>query len=95
MREIITMPRIRETKTLDAMDVRDYCIRNQYYTCGNNKDYSEMLEFAGKCTGKPEELYKLAVDILEHSDNQRFSVADIEDVMYGLSRLVVSLYTIR
>ena len=93
MRTINDMPRIRERRGLDPMDVRDYCIEHQYYTAGDNDDYSDMLQFVKKSNCSKEDLWRIAVDILEHTPG-RFSVADYEDVMYGLSAMARSFYTI-
>ena len=55
--------------TINAEDVRNFCIHNNLYTRGDNEDYSRMLQSLGKlhnCT--PQRVIVIAKDIAEHSD---------------------------
>lgn len=53
---------------LSAEDVRNYCIRHDYYTCGDCEEYDNLLThlIAGEMTA--EKLYGAATDIVKHSD---------------------------
>lgn len=66
------------TKTLSAYDVRKMCIRNEWYTHGNNEDYSKMLNYVDTVDNWTEsKVLKVAKDIVKHSNNRIFS-SDIE-----------------
>lgn len=57
--------------TIDSEDVRQFCIRNNLYTRGNNKDYTSLLNSCDtlhNCT--PRRIINIARDIAEHSDEQ-------------------------
>lgn len=55
---------LKETRTLESAKVRSLCIRNQYYTCGTNAEYTAMFEAVeAGCS-----ILTIATDILEHSN---------------------------
>ena len=61
--------------TIDAEDVREFCIRNNLYTKGNCEDYDKMLKTVSKtdiCT--PQLIIAIAKDIVEHSDKQNSEI---------------------
>ena len=78
--------------TINAEDVRRFCINNNLYTRGDCEDYAKMLKTVGKadsCT--PQLIIAIAKDIAEHSDEQdskiNLSLGNIafylcEDVMH-------------
>lgn len=39
-----TTPTITETRTWSASRVRQACIKHDFYTCGDDDDYSAMLD---------------------------------------------------
>lgn len=54
-----------------SMDVRSMCITYDYYTCGDCKAYDRMFSKCHKAK-TPEDIYLIAVDIWEHSDQETF-----------------------
>lgn len=55
--------------TIDSEGVRNFCIHNNLYTVGNNKDYASLLNSCDtlrNCT--PRRIINIAKDIAEHSD---------------------------
>ena len=55
--------------TINGDDVRQFCIANNLYTTGNNKDYASLLNSCDtlhNCT--PRRIINIAKDIAEHSD---------------------------
>lgn len=56
---------------IDSEGVRQFCICNNLYTRGNNKDYASLLNSCDtfhNCT--PRRIINIAKDIAEHSDEQ-------------------------
>lgn len=82
--------------TINGSDVREFCIKNNLYTVGNNKDkdYASLLNSCDTlhhCT--PRRIINIAKDIAEHSDQQNakidLSLGNIayylcEDVMHTM-----------
>ena len=87
---IVEKPEIIEEKRIDAKSVRECCIANELYTCGDCRAYSKMLDMAdGEYS--LELLYDLAKDITEHSEDQT-----IENVMFLLAnRAVRTFFTLK
>ena len=57
--------------TICSEDVRNFCIHNNLYTAGSNKDYASLLNSCDtlhNCT--PRRIINIAKDIAEHSDEQ-------------------------
>lgn len=55
-----------------AEDVREYCIRNNYYTLGTNEEYDHLLCDLVWAEGEsitPEQLWEIASDIEAHSEH--------------------------
>ena len=78
------------THTLRAEDVRGMCIKMQFYTKGDCKAYSDMLNM---CTAHitPETVRKIAEDIVEHTPEDNPYIAEyepVDEVMYYLTDLI-------
>lgn len=58
-------------KTMFADEICNYCIKNRYYTKGNNADYSAMLERANQHMSDAD-IIAVCRDIWEHSDNELY-----------------------
>ncbi|MBR3552510.1 MAG: hypothetical protein IKN72_03870 [Clostridia bacterium] len=78
------LPAITIDRRWNAEDVRLTCIRNKFYTRGNNQEYAKMLELVDGLLPTPENLYIVAKDICDHSKDQTIShimfVLELEDV---------------
>ena len=77
--------RIREENTWHAADVRAFCIDHNYYTCGDCDAYANMLDMVSNLPVTPENLYKVAFDILVHSGRDN----TVENIMFQIRREVV------
>lgn len=77
-------------RTINRDKVRQYCIENNYYTCGDCEEYEQMLD---KCSNydssncaTDEEILDIARDIWEHSDMDEYlaSGGDWESFVWGI-----------
>lgn len=83
--EIIT--NIEVKRMWDSYSVRKACIGNNWYTAGDNEDYTKMLDLVDKLEPTTENLYTIARDIKEHSDDQTIS-----NVMFCLEKDAISTF---
>lgn len=70
-----------------ARSVREACVNNGLYTCGDNHDYAVMLRNVELCVPVLENLYSIARDISSHSREW----ASIAEVMSILEREAISV----
>lgn len=79
----VRIPQIETFRYWTPDRVRETCIRNGLYTKGTNEEYNRMLSYVGVAAGGPttKNLYLVAKDICEHSENQLIS-----NVMFILER---------
>ena len=87
MKKPANMNTIKVIRKWSAENVRTTCIDNNLYTCGNNADYSEMLDFVDENEPTPENLFTVAADINEHSKENT-----IENIMFLLERFAVCAF---
>lgn len=84
-------PEITEQVIWSATEVRHLCIKNEWYTRGDNRAYSAMLDMVDESEPTTENLYKVAKDIKEHSNTD----SDIASIMFQMKKYcVTSFYTI-
>lgn len=76
--------KITTTRFWHSMDVRNACIENDLYTCGDNSEYEEMLDMVRNLEPTMENLYAVAKNICDHSKHQT-----ITNVMFILENNVV------
>lgn len=81
------MKKYTETRILDASKLRSICIKNDWYTCGNNGQYAAMFAKLRNENGNlvhmtTDKLYDIANDIYYHSDTDYI----VEDIMAVLAR---------
>ena len=74
-------------------DVRSMCIRHDFYTCGDCEEYDMMLHYVQMLPDGPTErnLYLVALDIWNHSDEEVQYNLDITDIMYYLEHETVQV----
>lgn len=65
--------------------VRDMCIKNNLYICGDNDEYEHMLSLVRRLYPNVENIYFIAKDICKHSMEQT-----ITNVMYMLENEAVT-----
>lgn len=70
---------IKENRFWSRERVRQACINNELYTCGDCEEYEHMLDCVNKLYPNTENIYFIAKDIAEHSNDQAIS-----NVMYIL-----------
>lgn len=85
------IPTIKESRFWHSGLVREFCINNGFYTCGDNDEYSDMLCYVEGHNPTPENLYIVAKDILEHSDDDANGNFVISDIMMLLDKKTVCL----
>lgn len=78
-------PDIKATRRWSDHSVQSACIKNNLYTRGTYEQYDAMLKSADVLQPTVENLYRLAKDIKEHSENQT-----ITNVMFILEREAVT-----
>ena len=61
-------PKITAVRRWSMEDIVSMCIENNFYTQGDALAYSRMLQRVEVMKPTPEEIYKTAVDILDHTD---------------------------
>lgn len=84
-------PEIVEEKRWSMESVMECCIRHELYTGGDTKAYTKMLQKVANSEPTILDLYEVAKDIEEHSEDQT-----IESVMFLLNRVAVTTtYTIQ
>lgn len=86
---IIQEPEITETIQWDSSEIRNMCIENNWYTAGDIKAYSNMLNYVEKNEPTKMNIYKVAKDILDHSSDSELYV---EAIMFIISNDVVKTF---
>lgn len=85
-----------ETRTLNVYDLRNCCIRNNWYTRGTCKEYEALFDKLNDDTGCPvnmttEKLVEIAEDIWEHSKITDYT---LETVLFELARTCTTYFEI-
>ena len=68
-------------------DIRELCIREQYYTRGDNESYDKMFQFIRDNEPTDTNIYLVALDIFNHTDvDERCEMygADEGEVLCGI-----------
>lgn len=58
----------KEVRKLGATALRALCIREDWYTGGDNEEYSRLLNMANRENITTDDIVEIATDIIEHSD---------------------------
>ena len=80
-------PKIKVIRQWNMTDVMRMCISNNFYTCGDTREYSKMLEYVENSKPTPENIYAVAVDILDHTDENEDQT--ITNIMCTIENTVV------
>ena len=80
------MDRYKEVRTLTAYNLRELCIRQNWYTCGDNAEYEHLLYdlAASKSHLTTEDIIEIAEDIAAHSALREFY--DIGGIAWEVNR---------
>ena len=82
-------PEITETVKWSSSDIRNMCIKNEWYTAGDIKAYSKMLDFVEDNEPTKLNIWKVAQDILDHSSEDDLYV---EAIMFIIANDVVKTF---
>lgn len=87
---------MKYTHTLNADNVRAFCIHNKLYTNGTTNDYSNLLNSIYNHDERDftaDEVYKIAKDIVDHSDDIESNISlTIENVAFYLTQDVMTIF---
>ncbi len=80
----------REVRRIFAEDLRELCIRNNWYTRGDCKAYSHLLnELAHEKENiTTDDIVEIAQDILEHSNTDQ----ELKSICFEVARIAVSFF---
>ncbi len=80
----------REVRRILSEDLRELCIRNNWYTRGDCKAYSHLLnELAHEKENiTTDDIVEIAQDILEHSDTDQ----ELTSICFDVARIAVSFF---
>lgn len=86
---------IKVERMWDSYDVRNLCVRNRYYTRGDNDEYGRMLLFVSNHKPTKENIFRVAEDIFNHSNinPEEYGLTkddSIAAIMFDLSRSCVT-----
>lgn len=92
----IKEPPVREIRLLAPMDLRKLCIKNNWYTMGDNEQYGNLLinlTHHGSQNMTTADIEAVARDIMEHSDMD--DDEDLCSVMYAVNEVCTTIFTRR
>lgn len=79
--------RVNETRTVSADDLRQLCIRQNWYTKGTNEDYGKLLDMAHDTVNVTAyHIADMAEDIKEHSDTEY----KVSEICFEIARICYS-----
>ena len=84
---------IKRQDVWSALGIRDMCVRNGWYTSGDNAAYEKMLDFVTENEPTTLNIYKVANDIFNHSERNVFVIDDITNEIRNT--IVKSNYTVK
>jgi len=76
-----------ERQTWDPMDVRDLCIRQDWYNAGSCKDYEDLLCLVEELEPTPHNIMRVAQNIANHTESR--DDLGVETIMFHLANEVV------
>ena len=76
-----------EKRVLYNDDLRNLCISKNWYTKGDNEQYSKLLK---KCNDNmtTEDIIEIAEDILQHSKTEHY----LESIAFEISKMMYSFF---
>ena len=80
-------PEIKITRKWSLGSVREACIKNDLYTCGDCEEYDHMLNWVGRLYPSTENIYFIAKNIVDHSKDQTIS-----NVMFILEKDAINTF---
>ena len=93
--------KIIERRIMYMDDLRDLCVRNDWFTAGTQAEYARFLRMVYTPAGDraemtPEHLLEMALELIKCSfvDGYRVPNDILEGVVYDLCRICDSLFTV-
>lgn len=81
------MKKYTETRKMHRDDLRSLCIKHDWYTHGNNEEYSALLDMTG-LEMTTLNLVKIAEDIKAHSDTEY----EITSILFELAETCFTVF---
>ncbi len=87
-----------KTTVMDCDELRQFCIKNKFYTKGDCEAYSKLFDMAKAYKGDVDDMVSIAEDIYNHSDGESLTTfcysgtapkAIICDLMTEIERICV------
>jgi len=79
---------IKEMRYISSMEVRNLCIKNNWYTCGDNEQYDYLLNtLCDKENITTQDMIIIATDIKTHSETDA-SIAEIATALANISTTI-------
>ena len=88
----ITVPKIKAVRHWNSCEVRQLCIKNEWYTHGDCQAYSDMLGFVDRNDPTTENIYLTALDICQHSFDGDIDDDDVTTMMEQIEKSVVDKF---
>lgn len=97
--KINNINKITETRVLTMEALRKLCIDKGWYTEGTNEDYNNLLLSVKNMNMTAENIYKVAIDIICHTNlySSGYYIPDDEvltSIMYDITDACYSYYTV-
>lgn len=77
-----------EKRMILSANLRALCIKNNWYTCGNEDDYNELFGKIIKDTITTTDIAEIAQDIKEHSITEY----EITSIMFEIARICTTFF---
>ena len=89
------MVAVQEIRKINGNDLRNLCIKENWFTCGNNEEYSKIFDFVyDKKEIDLNDIQQLAIYIYEHSEMSHYTDYQemLQDVMYKLNEIATNYF---
>lgn len=91
--------KIKEIRTLSAFDLRNLCIRQNWFTKATNPEYDRFLTRTRKRNGDyihmtADRLLTLALEVQQYSDPETYEGLGLEGIVYSLCKICHSCFTV-
>lgn len=80
---------IKEIRIWSSIDVRNLCVENKWYGCGNSEEYDDMLKYIDNHKHPSiSDIFYIAKNILNHTDIEE----TVENIMCMIANDVIKYY---
>lgn len=86
------MKKIIETRKIFWNDLRNLCIRNNWYTCGTVQEYQKMLNMCKKDNITTNDIVTIAQDIMDHSNKEENEERELTSYCFEVARIATTLF---